>query len=161
MNKWQADVRDFHYGTNSYVGKSPRVPPDDISDLRIKLVEEEWLGPGELYESIVAGDLVGIADGIADMIYVLLGMAVTYGIDMEPVWNEVHATNMDKLRGPKRADGKQLKPEGWEPPDIDQIIQDQIDRHAERMFTQPINPDPATAIAKTMKQWRDHPENDD
>lgn len=38
------------------------------------------------------------------------------GVDLRPFFKEVHRTNMHKLRGPVRDDGKQLKPEGWRPP---------------------------------------------
>lgn len=41
------------------------------------------------------------------------------GIDMRPFFLEVHRTNMWKLKGPKREDGKQLKPEGWKPPRLE------------------------------------------
>jgi predicted HAD superfamily Cof-like phosphohydrolase len=41
------------------------------------------------------------------------------GIDLRPYFREVHRTNMWKLKGPKREDGKQLKPEGWKPPRIE------------------------------------------
>lgn len=40
------------------------------------------------------------------------------GVDLRPFFKEVHRTNMNKLKGPKREDGKQLKPEGWKPPRI-------------------------------------------
>lgn len=39
-------------------------------------------------------------------------------IDLDPFFREVHRANMEKLKGPKREDGKQLKPEGWQPPRI-------------------------------------------
>lgn len=42
------------------------------------------------------------------------GLAINLG----PFFQEVHRTNMHKLKGPKREDGKQLKPEGWKPPRI-------------------------------------------
>jgi predicted HAD superfamily Cof-like phosphohydrolase len=32
---------------------------------------------------------------------------------------------MAKAGGPKRADGKQLKPEGWTPPDLAPILAEQ------------------------------------
>lgn len=38
------------------------------------------------------------------------------GVDLRPFFLEVHRTNMHKLEGPKREDGKQLKPPGWKPP---------------------------------------------
>lgn len=44
------------------------------------------------------------------------------GIDLYPFYEEVHRTNMAKLGGPKRADGKQLKPDGWQPPRIAEML---------------------------------------
>jgi hypothetical protein len=41
------------------------------------------------------------------------------GIDLRPFYLEVHRTNMWKLKGPKREDGKQLKPPDWKPPRIE------------------------------------------
>jgi len=46
------------------------------------------------------------------------------GIDLMPFYEEVHRTNMAKLGGPKREDGKQLKPPGWEPPRIGEILKE-------------------------------------
>lgn len=40
------------------------------------------------------------------------------GLDLRPFFEEVHRTNMAKLGGPRRADGKQLKPADWKPPRI-------------------------------------------
>ncbi len=44
-------------------------------------------------------------------------------LDLGPFFREVHRTNMLKLTGPKREDGKQLKPEGWEPPRIKEMYE--------------------------------------
>ncbi len=44
--------------------------------------------------------------------------AAALGVDLRPFLMEVHRTNMHKLTGPKREDGKQLKPPGWKPPRI-------------------------------------------
>jgi predicted HAD superfamily Cof-like phosphohydrolase len=41
--------------------------------------------------------LVGIADAIADISYVNYGAANAYGIDIEPIEDEVHSSNMTKL----------------------------------------------------------------
>ncbi len=43
------------------------------------------------------------------------------GVDLKPFFKEVHRTNMNKLQGPKREDGKQLKPAGWKPPRIEAL----------------------------------------
>lgn len=81
----------------------------------------------ELLIAIKDGDIVEIADGIADSIYVLVYTAHCYGIPLERVWDEVQRTNMAKfpdgvvLR--REGDGKIMKPEGWEPPDIKDILE--------------------------------------
>lgn len=47
--------------------------------------------------------------------------ALGLGVDLAPFFKEVHRTNMHKLEGPKREDGKQLKPPGWKPPRIEEM----------------------------------------
>ena len=116
---WQKDILEFHVACSHYTANSPSIPPLPISKLRYSLIREEM---EETLQALFEDDLIGIADGIADSIVVLLGTAVSYGIDIQPVWDEVHKTNMAKLGGGKRGDGKSLKPEGWQPPDIKSIL---------------------------------------
>ena len=81
----------------------------------------EWGICEELLEMLIAfknRDAAEFADGVADTIWVLMGLAIACGVDLRPVWAEVARSNMAKLDGPRRADGKLLKPEGWTPPDI-------------------------------------------
>ena len=115
QNKMLDDVCDFHVKFGVPVKPSPGFPDDTRIALRSNLVVEEIR---ELLEAIGNDDIVGTADGIADAIYVLIGMAMEFGIPLELVWNEVHRSNMTKVGGAIREDGKILKPEGWEPPDI-------------------------------------------
>ena len=69
-----------------------------------------------------AGDLIGVADALADIVYVAYGTAHVYGIDLDAVLDEVHASNMTKLgadgRPIRRADGKVLKGPDYRPPDM-------------------------------------------
>ena len=58
------------------------------------------------------------ADACADLDYVVEGTRLEFGIDGRPIADAVQAANMAKANGPRRADGKILKPEGWKPPDI-------------------------------------------
>jgi len=44
------------------------------------------------------------------------------GIDLRPFFREVHRTNMNKLSGPVREDGKKLKPPDWKPPRIVEML---------------------------------------
>jgi hypothetical protein len=51
------------------------------------------------------------------------GTAVEFGIDIQPFFDEVHRTNMLKVGGTTREDGKTLKPPGWEPPRIREMLE--------------------------------------
>jgi len=113
---WYQDILDFHKAAELHIEDKPTIPPADISKLRWSLIEEEI---EETREAIFQGNLIEIADGIVDSIVVLLGTAVSYGIDIRPIWNEVHKTNMAKVGGRRREDGKLLKPAGWTPPDVE------------------------------------------
>ena len=61
-----------------------------------------------------------------DSIYVLIGMAITFGFDLEGAFKEVHASNMSKLGdGDKpiyRSDGKVMKGPHYKPPYLDPYI---------------------------------------
>lgn len=112
----QRDVRDFHKRLGVTIADRPSFPSDEVIDLRIDLIEEELT---ELYEAIfIDNSLVGVADALADILYVTYGAALAFGIDIGPVWDEVHRSNMAKTGGPVRGDGKIMKPEGWTPPNI-------------------------------------------
>lgn len=119
------DVAAFHRACEvpAYF-HDPRQPPMDRAALRKKLIEEEVL---ETTKAIDNGDLEGIADGIADAIYVLVGTALEYGIPLAAVWAEVQRANMAKVdpvtgRVKRRGDGKILKPDGWTPPNITEAM---------------------------------------
>lgn len=75
--------------------------------------------------------LVETADGICDSIVVHLGTAVECAIDVSPLFNEVMRSNMEKAGGPRREDGKILKPPGWKPPRIAELLEYQAQRARE------------------------------
>ncbi len=91
--------------------------------LRQALIEEEV---GELRQASGDRDLVGIADALADIVYVAYGTAHVYGIDLDAVLDEVHASNMTKLdrtgRPVRRADGKVLKGPDYRRPDVAAVL---------------------------------------
>ena len=71
-------------------------------------------------------DEIPILDAIADSIYVLIGLALKMGFNLDGAFREVHRSNMSKL-GPdgkpiKRADGKVLKGPNFTPPKLDAYI---------------------------------------
>lgn len=121
MNQAQAMVKEFMLACQeSQVGVQPQLISADLKNLRYALIEEE------LEEYAEAGNIYSIADAIGDLLYVVYGAAICHGLDMEPIFEEIHRSNMQKLTGPKRLDGKQLKPEGWKPPDIYTQVEMQI-----------------------------------
>ena len=121
-NFWK--VVDFH---KEVVGvefpDTPGLISEERKALRIKLMTEELLE--ELIPAIERDDMVEIADGLADTLVVVYGTAAEYGIDIDMVFDVVHETNMAKKDGPVREDGKKLKPEGWQPPDIEKALWNQ------------------------------------
>ena len=114
------DLIDFHRACDVPVLSGAAIPSPDRVKLRRDLLAEEY---GELDRGVEAGDLVEIADGLVDMIYIAIGTALEYGIDLPAVWDEIHASNMRKVdpatgKVEKREDGKVMKPAGWTPPNV-------------------------------------------
>jgi predicted HAD superfamily Cof-like phosphohydrolase len=119
MTNWQEDVRKFHEKFDCKIGRTPNFSDSDEMRLRFSLIEEEIL---ELKEAYRNNDLSSFVDALADSIYVLLGTSVSIGVDLNPIWNEVQRTNMAKIPGNSRKDGKVLKPKNWDPPDIKDLL---------------------------------------
>jgi predicted HAD superfamily Cof-like phosphohydrolase len=93
------------------------------AELYMDLVIEEFK---ELVKAYGDRNRVEIADACADLKWVVEGLEITLGIPQQEVWDEVARSNLAKISDNgkvlKRADGKVLKPEGWTPPDIGNII---------------------------------------
>lgn len=122
------DVIDFHnkYGL-VYTGK---VRPLDKSTqaYRIHFLEEEL---NEFIQSANLDDTVGMADALIDIVYVAMGTAYMMGLPWQKLWDEVQRTNMNKIRATDANQSKRknlldvIKPEGWEPPNLKAIIDEQ------------------------------------
>ena len=117
------DVRAFHTKFGCTTRSWPGIPGHEVVNLREDLIREEL---DELSDACDDENLPQIAKECADLIYVTVGLALAYGIDLGPVWKLVHDSNMDKVGGEKRDDGKILKPNGWKSPDITAEIQRQM-----------------------------------
>lgn len=122
----RGDVYDFHLALGIPVATSPAIRR---GELRAALIEEE---AAETCAAIREGDLVGAIDGLCDLLCVVHGAALEFGVDLDIFWPEVHRTNMAKAGGPKREDGKVLKPEGWQPPDIAGLLARVSNQEGER-----------------------------
>jgi predicted HAD superfamily Cof-like phosphohydrolase len=104
----------------------------EVAQLRHKLMREElheyWVTVDALYAMDKMHLLEQVAGELADLLYVVLGAATAWGIDIEPIFREVHAANMRKFEGgTRRDDGKWLKPADWMGPDVAGILRRQMD----------------------------------
>lgn len=99
------------------------LPPIKDQLLRLKLLKEETI---EALEAMGEQDIAHIAKELADVLYVVYGAAVTYGIDLDAVFEEVHRSNMTKLHPDgtvrRREDGKILKPDTYEEANVKKIL---------------------------------------
>ena len=120
MTKEQAMVADFH----RWFGLSA---PDllDVDNfpgtLRLRLIQEE---ADEFAAAVRDRNVPEMIDALCDLLYVTYGAAVALGVDLEPFFEEVHRTNMAKIGGHRRADGKWMKPDGWQPPDLKRLLRE-------------------------------------
>jgi len=94
LNKQQEMVREFHEAFGHPVSDMPTNLPEETATLRHVLMLEELQ---EYRDAAEAGDIVEVADALADLAYVLLGTAVSHGIDLEPVFEIIHSSNLSKL----------------------------------------------------------------
>lgn len=124
MNRMQAQVLEMMDALNM-----PHLMRDGVdladghildAELAAKLILEE---ADETAEALRAGDVTEAIDGLCDTIVVSFFAACKLGVDLTPFFDEVHRTNMAKKGGEIRADGKRLKPPGWQPPRIAQMLQ--------------------------------------
>lgn len=114
-------LREFHSTKAIHGGLMPEYPttniPGAVRRCREALLAEEV---DELWAAMRPGDIVKIADALADIVYVAVGTAVTYGIPFDAVFAEVHRSNMTKVNTP--AEAKLVKGPGYEPPDIEGVL---------------------------------------
>lgn len=125
MSRFHWRVLDFHRAMDIPIGDQ-RDPKLSRVKLRIDLMREELF---ELMDAAESGDLVSAIDGMVDLLYVIHGAAIEWGVDLDPFFDEVHEANMAKVGGPVREDGKRLKPPGWKPPDIAAVLERQKANH--------------------------------
>jgi predicted HAD superfamily Cof-like phosphohydrolase len=119
MTKQQTQVLKFMRMFEQDMQVYPSIPCERTQTLRKALVTEEF---AELLGAIDDQDLPAIADGCADLMYVILGLANAYGFDLEPVFEEVHRSNMTKVGGKINHLGKLTKPSTYSPAKIDKVL---------------------------------------
>lgn len=118
-------VQEFHEAFGVNIEEEPIIPSKERCDLRQKILQEEV---NELNEAWKKGDLVEVADAIADIHYVLMGTVLEFGLQdkYEEIIAEVHRSNMSKLdengQPIYREDGKVIKSKLYTKPDLQTIL---------------------------------------
>lgn len=116
-------IVDFHIGVDGSIPVIPSIPRRDILAIRRTLIREEYEEVMTAFDQLEDEEgLVGLAHELADLLYVVYGTYAAMGIDADLVYAEIHEANMRKLGGPRRADGKLLKPADWLPADVAGVI---------------------------------------
>ena len=125
MIEQQRMVEEFHRKFDLRAEPDPVILDEETRRLRVRLIQEEF---DEVTEALAREDLASIAKELADLLYVIYGTAVSCGIDMDPVFREVHRSNLSKVGGYKRGDGKWVKPATYSPAQIAPILNSQTVR---------------------------------
>lgn len=88
-------VEEFHRTFSAPVLETPQIPSKERCDLRINLMQEEL---DEIKVAIENNDFVEISDGLCDLMYVLAGSILEFGLKdkFNEIFNEVHESNMSK-----------------------------------------------------------------
>ena len=123
LNK-KAQVEQFHRTYKAYIQNIPGFPSEEIRKLRIDLLSEEF---NEYKDAEISNNFVEACDALGDMLYIIYGTCVSYGIPIDEIFNEIHRSNMSKLgkdgKPIYREDGKVLKGPDYFKPNIASIIE--------------------------------------
>jgi len=111
-------LREFHKKYGHFIANRPiGWLPQEVYELRVRLIQEEW---NELRNAMYTADKTLIADGLADLLYVVFGTALSYGIPMDEIFAEVHRSNMTKST--EKINGKTVKGDSFEPPQLESLL---------------------------------------
>ncbi len=114
---YQKDVSEFMILGEQKIASDLNLK-NEQSKLYMNLIEEEF---EETAKAFNEDDLVEVADGLADMVWVIMGMCNSVGIDFDNIWEEVRDSNMSKFvdgKSIKNEAGKIMKPETYFKPNI-------------------------------------------
>lgn len=137
-------VTEFHETYGLPILNTPQLPEDRVH-LRYSLIAEEFAElTGALFGPVARAlveedtdtilshlnaqdrDLVETADALADLIYVIYGAALEFGIPLDSILQEVQRSNMSKLgedgKPIYRADGKVTKGPNFTEPDLEGVL---------------------------------------
>jgi predicted HAD superfamily Cof-like phosphohydrolase len=139
MKKAQQQVRKFMRKAEQFTPNVVCIPSNEVRKLRASLNYEElieWIEAMgyDIIQPLVISDmpvrdvdLAQVYDGLLDQLFVTIGAAVTFGLDLKPGWEEVVRSNMSKfIDGHKREDGKWIKGPSYSPANLGKIVDEQM-----------------------------------
>lgn len=118
-------VNEFHEAFGVNIEKVPIIPAKERCELRQNIIQEEV---DELKAAWESGNLVEVADALADIHYVIMGTVLEFGLQdkYQEIFSEVHRSNMSKLdengKPIYREDGKVIKSGLYSKPQIGKIL---------------------------------------
>ena len=118
---YQKDVSDFMILGEQKIASDLNLN-NEQTQLYMNLIKEEF---EETLKAFDEEDLVEVADGLADMVWVIMGMCNSAGIDFDKIWAEVKSSNMSKFvdgKFIKNDSGKIMKPETYFKPNIKKAL---------------------------------------
>tara|TARA_Y100000816_G_scaffold284194_1_gene262009 strand:- start:3078 stop:3446 length:369 start_codon:yes stop_codon:yes gene_type:complete len=118
---YQEDVSKFMLSGDQRISSDLNLK-NDQTQLYMNLIKEEFEETTKAYND---EDPIELADGLADMVWVIMGMCNSAGINFDKVWEEVKNSNMSKFvdgKFIKNEAGKIMKPETYFKPNIKKAL---------------------------------------
>lgn len=152
MKTEQAQIHEFMVKAQQVTPDRPTLPEMDVRIGRLKWLAEElcelanawgiefdlnnrgtstenfaaWPAPNPQYTDPVDA-ITEAYDASLDLIVFAVGNGVASGTELQPGWDEVHASNMSKfIDGYRREDGKWMKGPSYRPANLRPIIEAQL-----------------------------------
>lgn len=124
-------VQQFHKFFNRTAKKLTEHLTEEEIELRHSLIDEEVnkeLLPAleKLKKAPTLENYAEVLDACVDSCYVIMGTCVAAGLPFDAAFEMVHLSNMTKVGADGkpiiREDGKILKPEGWKPAPVHELV---------------------------------------
>lgn len=113
------DVLEFHKSKGLPIG-NPILPDINVDrELLMNLIQAEL---SELRAALDAENVVATADALGDLVYILTGAAIEWGIDLGEVHTAIHTSNMTKTVDPQNPRWIVKDPATYQPPKIREAL---------------------------------------
>jgi len=125
------DINRFHNKFGFKKNEKVGIPDNpELVNFRTSFLMEEL---AEYTQAITKKDDAAALDALVDIVYIALGTAWLFNLPFEKAWKEVQTANMKKVRAKSKSKKRGtafdvIKPNGWRPPDIDQVIYEERER---------------------------------